>query len=55
MADAEGTFRFEKDTRKYQRFEIRLENGGVGTLYLPKDVSPLPKKIMIRYRDKDHG
>ena len=53
MADVQGTYKFEKDTRRYHRFEIRLENGGVGTLYLPKDVRPLPKEIMIRYESKD--
>ncbi|MBW2022330.1 MAG: hypothetical protein JRI51_05600 [Deltaproteobacteria bacterium] len=51
MAKAEGVYKLERDTKRYHRFDIKLDNGGVGTLYLPKDVRPLPKEIVLRYEE----
>ncbi len=54
MAKAEGAYKFEKDTRRYHRFDIKLDNRGIGTLYLPKDVKLLPKEITLRYEGGKH-
>jgi hypothetical protein len=54
--EIKGKFRYEKDSKRYHRFKIELENevGIVGTVYIPKNIDPMPKKITLAYAGKRH-
>jgi hypothetical protein len=49
-----GKFRYEKDSKRYHRFNVELgkEVGIVGNLYVPKGIDAMPKKIILEYADK---
>jgi len=52
--EIKGRFRYEKDSKRYHRFNIELEKrvGIVGNIYIPKDTDAMPKKITLEYADK---
>ena len=50
---AKGAYRFDKDTRRYHRFKVKIDGGGLGTLYLPKGLKPLPKQLTLTYQEKN--
>ncbi|MBW1689536.1 MAG: hypothetical protein JRF35_03785 [Deltaproteobacteria bacterium] len=50
MAEAKeikGQFKYEQDSKRYHRFRIESESGVVGTIYIPKDMEPLPDRIIL--------
>lgn len=50
MAEAKeikGTFKYEQDSKRYHRFRVESESGVVGTIYIPKDMNPLPERIIL--------
>jgi len=49
-----GKFRYEKDSKRFHRFKIETDAGVVGTVYVPKDKTNMPKKIVLEYADKQH-
>jgi hypothetical protein len=49
----QGKFRYDKDSKRYHRFQIETESGVTGTVYLPKDLNPIPRKLVLEYADKD--
>ena len=53
--EIQGYFRYQQDSKRYHRFQIETEEGVVGTVYLPKDLQPLPKKIVLEYAGKSDG
>ena len=50
--EIQGSFRYEQDSKRYHRFQIETEAGVVGTVYIPKDTEPMPKKLVLEYLDK---
>jgi hypothetical protein len=49
-----GKFRYEQDSKRYHRFKIEIEPGIVGTVYVPKDIEAMPKKLALEYADKSN-
>ena len=51
--EIKGLFRYEKDSIRYHRFNIELEKGVgiVSTVYIPKNIDAMPKKITLEYAD----
>lgn len=47
-----GKFRYEQDSKRYHRFQIKTKDGIVGTIYIPKDKESMPKRIVLEYADK---
>lgn len=45
--EVKGTFVYEQDSKRYHRFQIKIEEGGVGMLYIPKDSQPLPERVIL--------
>ena len=50
--EVKGQFRYEQDSKRYHRFQIETDAGVVGTVYIPKDTEPMPKKLVLEYADK---
>lgn len=49
-----GKFRYEQGSKRYHRFKIETEAGIVGTVYIPKDIETMPKKLTLEYADKSN-
>ena len=47
-----GNFCYDKDFRRYHRFQIETEEGIVGAVYVPKDRYDMPKKLILVYANK---
>ena len=47
MNEIRGKLTYEKDSKRYHRFQIETEQGIVGTVYVPKDLSPLPDRLVL--------
>jgi len=45
--EIKGTFKYEQDSKRYHRYRIETKAGVVGTLYIPKDMDPLPERIIL--------
>ena len=52
-SEVKGKFRYQQDSKRYHRFQIETEDGVVRTIYIPKDLKPMPKIIMLDYVGKD--
>jgi hypothetical protein len=49
-----GKFRYEQDSKRFHRFQVETDDAGVvGTLYVPKDLKPMPKTITLVYAGKE--
>jgi hypothetical protein len=56
MADnaIKGSFIFERDTKRYHRFEVMTDEGVVtGTVYIRKNLEPIPVRLILDYRSKE--
>lgn len=51
--EIKGLFRYEQDSKRFHRFQIETESGIVGTVYVPKGLKPMPKKLVLEYAGKD--
>ena len=49
----QGLFRYDKDTKRHHRFQIETDSGVTGTLYFPKQLNPIPIKLILEYAEKD--
>ena len=47
-----GSFKYEKDSKRYHRFQIETDVGIVGTIYVPKSIERVPKKLILEYAEK---
>ena len=47
-----GKFRYEQDSKRYHRFQIETDAGVVGTIYIPKTIEAMPKKLILEYADR---
>ena len=50
-----GKFRYEQDSKRFHRFQVETDVGIVGTVYVPKEAKPMPKKLILEYADKSNG
>jgi hypothetical protein len=51
--EIKGLFRYEQDSKRYHRFQIETEAGIIGTVYVPKDIGTMPKKLIFEYANKE--
>ncbi len=50
MKEIKAKYQFEKDTKRFHRFQVISEDEGTkisGTIYLPKDSDGIPKRIVL--------
>ena len=47
-----GKFRYEQDSKRCHRFQIETDIGIVGTVYVPKTIEAMPKKLILTYAEK---
>lgn len=45
---SKGQFEYDKDSARYHRYQLRVEGGIVGTLYVPKDAKDIPDNIVLK-------
>ena len=50
--EIQGKFRYDKDSMRYHRFQIETESGVTGTVYIPKEMKPIPRKLILEYAGK---
>jgi hypothetical protein len=50
--EVSGKFRYEQDSKRFHRFQIKTDCGIVGTVYVPKDKKSMPKKLILEYEPK---
>ncbi len=53
MSEVTGKFTYDKYSKRYHRFQIQSEQGIVGVVYVPKDLEPLPERIVLDRADKN--
>jgi hypothetical protein len=54
MNEVKGAFMYEQDSKRYHRFQIvETDKGITGTVYVPKDLKPMPDKIVLERKDKE--
>ena len=47
-----GKFRYDQDSKRFHRFKIENDDGVTGSLYVPRDKTAMPKKIILEYAGK---
>ena len=52
-SEVKGKFRFEKDSKRYHRFQIETNVGIVGTVYVPKSAGGIPSRLILENANKD--
>lgn len=45
--ETKGVFKYESETKKYQKFIFEAEEGIVGYIYSPKDIKRIPSRIVL--------
>lgn len=56
MKEANGKFKYERDTQRYHRFiiaDIDSDTEVKGTLYIAKGHAGLPKRIVLEYQERE--
>lgn len=51
--EVKGKFKYEQDSKRFHRFQIKTDCGIVGTVYVPKDAESMPKKLTLEYEGQD--
>lgn len=44
--------KFDKDTKRMHRFNIESKDGVAGSIYVSKDLNPLPEEITVELKAK---
>ena len=47
--EIKGLFKYQQDSKRYHRFKIETDSGVVGTVYVPKKMDGMPKKLILKY------
>jgi hypothetical protein len=47
--EIKGKFRYDRDSKRYHRFQVKTETGIVGTIYIPRESKPIPQKLILEY------
>ena len=42
---------YEQDSKRYHRYRIESEEGVKGSVYFPKDMDPIPIKVILERKD----
>ncbi|MBW1692648.1 MAG: hypothetical protein JRJ41_00530 [Deltaproteobacteria bacterium] len=45
--------KYEKDSKRYHRFQIETDVGIVGSICVPKSIERVPKKLIFEYAEKE--
>lgn len=45
--ETKGVFKYESETKKYQKFIFEAEEGVVGYIYFPKDKKIIPSRLIL--------
>ena len=53
MNEINGKLTYDKDSKRYHRYQIEADQGVVGTVYVPKDLEPMPDRIVLERKDKE--
>ncbi len=51
--EVKGKFRFDQDSKRFHRFQIETDCGVIGVIYVPKDSSAMPKKLILEYAETE--
>ena len=51
--EIKGKIVFEQDSKRFHRFKIQTDSGIVGSVYIPKKIERMPKKLILHYADKE--
>lgn len=49
--EANGTFRYEQDSKRFHRYTLEADGGIVGMIYFPKD-APIPISVTLKRKDR---
>jgi hypothetical protein len=58
MEEVKAVFKYERDTKRFHRFNVITTDGDVelnGTIYIGKGHGGLPKRIVMEYQGKYEG
>ena len=44
--ETKGTFKYSGDSKRFHRYELKAEDGIVGSLYVPRDIDKIPDKLV---------
>ena len=50
MSERQGKMAYEQDSKRFHRFRIETEAGITGSIYIPKDLKPMPKRLVLDYQ-----
>lgn len=50
--EVRGIMKYEQDSKRFHRCQIKSASGIVGTVYLPKG-QPIPKRLVLTYEGRD--
>ena len=54
MSEVKGKFFYEQDSKRFHRFQIVETGKGItGTVYVPKDLEPMPERIVLERKEKE--
>jgi len=45
--EVKGTFKYNGDSKRFHRYEVKAESGIVGSLYMPQDIDKIPDRIVL--------
>jgi len=45
--EVKGTFKYNGDSKRYHRYELKADDGIVGSLYVPQDIDKIPNRIVL--------
>ena len=51
--EVKGKIVFEQDSKRFHRFKIQTDAGIVGSVYIPKKIERMPKKLILHYADNE--
>ena len=45
--EVEGTFKYNGDSKRYHRYDLKVDEDIVGSLYVPRDIDKIPDRIVL--------
>lgn len=45
--EAQGSFTYQQDSKRFHRYQLEAEGGIVGTVYIPKKAKGIPDRITL--------
>lgn len=50
IREIKGYFEYEQDSKRFHRFKVDAGEGITGSLYILKDMTPMPKRLILEYK-----